>query len=112
MPVYDFSCLECGEEYEELTKHDETGEYEDVKCPHCASVEKRKLVSGCKINFKNPVGTDLWNKSHDYRFHYNHERPGGVKDQRKYAEENSHVGPTPYNDIDDISGGNHFGDVE
>jgi hypothetical protein len=96
-------------------RHDETGKYEKVKCPHCNSKRKNKLVSGCKISFVNPEGTDLYEGSHDYRYHHTMNKPGGTKDQRKIAEETSHVGPTPYSgisDIDDISSGKHFGEVK
>jgi hypothetical protein len=40
------------------------------------------------------------------------EKSGGTRDQRKAAEAASHVGKAPYNKIDDISGGKHFGEVK
>jgi hypothetical protein len=40
------------------------------------------------------------------------DKPGGVRDQRKAAERASRVGPEPYRKIDDISSGNHFGEVK
>ena len=50
--------------------------------------------------------------THDYRAHHAIEKPGGASDQRKNAEENSHMGSDPYPKIDDVSGGKHFGPVK
>jgi hypothetical protein len=35
-----------------------------------------------------------------------------VRDQRKFAGENSHMGANPYNRIDDITNGRNFGEVK
>jgi hypothetical protein len=40
------------------------------------------------------------------------DRKGGIRDQRKVAEEKSHMGKAPYRNIDDISSGKHFGEVK
>jgi len=113
MPFYEFECKKCGELYEELVaEYDKTGKYPGIKCPSCNSKSKKKLLSACRCTFTNPVGTDLYEGSHDYRHHHNMNRKGGVIEQRAYAEGASHVGPTPYNPIDDVSGGKHFGKVE
>jgi len=113
MAFYEFKCKKCGEEYEELVwTYDETGKWPTVKCPECGSKSKKKLVSRAKCAFTNPVGTDLYESSHDYRHNHNMNRDGGVRDQRAAAEAASHVGPTPYNNIDDISSGEHFGEVK
>jgi len=40
------------------------------------------------------------------------DRKGGIRDQRKVAEEKSHMGKAPYRNIDDISSGEHFGEVK
>lgn len=67
--TYDFECKKCGNEYEEIVqKYDETGKYPDVKCPVCGSKRKVKLITGCSYQFANPIGTDRYNNSHDYRF--------------------------------------------
>jgi len=112
MPYFEFECKKCGEKYEELTTFDESGKYPGIKCPACNSKSKRKLISACHCVFSNPVGTDLYENSHDYRFHHEQDKKGGVRDQRAAAEAASHVGPSPYNEIDDISSGKHFGKVK
>lgn len=111
MPMYEFKCKKCGTEYEELADYDETGKYPKIRCPDCKSKAKTKLVSSCTMTFTNPVGTKKYAASHDLRYNHELDRAGGVREQRKMAEELSHVGPTPYNDIDDISSGKHFGKV-
>lgn len=112
MPIYEFCCKKCGAQYEELTPNDPSGKYKKVKCPECKSAKKELMISMPSFNFANPVGTDRWNSDsggHDYRF--NHNAPN-VREQREYAQKNSHVGPEPYNDIDDISSGEYFGEVK
>jgi len=109
MPIFIFKCLKCEEVYDELTKYDETGKYEGVECPECGSADKKQQMHRVSPpQFGNPVGTDKWN-DHDYRFHHN--LPNVIK-QREAAERASSVGSEPYNKIDDISGGEYFGEVE
>ena len=108
MPVFPIKCLACGEEYEILTKYDPTGEYASEVCPKCGSAKKEKQVYTCSFRFANPVGTDIWRKSHDYRFNWNLPR---VKAEREAAEKAA-KGDVPYNDIDDINSGDHFGEVK
>jgi putative FmdB family regulatory protein len=110
MPVYEFKCKKCNKEYEELVWTQD--KISGVECPECGSKSKKRLVSLAKCSFTNPVGTDLYENSHDYRHNHNMDRDGGVRDQRAAAEAASHVGPTPYNNIDDISSGKHFGEVK
>lgn len=108
--TYDFECKKCGKIYEEIVqKYDESGKYPDVKCPSCGSVSKIKLITGCRYQFVNPVGTDRWNNSHDYRF--KHMQPK-VRKEREEAMKQSHMGNNPYNEIDDVSSGKYFGDVK
>lgn len=111
MPLYEFECSDCGSEYEELVKHDKSGKYRSVKCPECGSSKKKKLVSLINHNFTNPEGTDKMN-THEYRYHHAVDKPGGAREQRQMAEELSHMGSDPYPEIDDISGGKHFGPVK
>lgn len=108
MPLYEFECKKCGKTYSELTSFDETGKYKGIKCPSCKSSKKIKLVSVGNFAFSNPVGTDKWNNSHDYR--YNTVLPTKKK-EREEAQKNSHMGSNPYNNIDDISSGENFGPV-
>ena len=112
MPLYEFSCTDCGEQYEELARYDEKGVYEGVQCPQCGSAKKERLMSAVSYNFSNPVGTDRWNSEssgHDYRFHHN---LPNVIEERKRAEEASTMGRNPYPKIDDVSSGKHFGEVK
>jgi putative FmdB family regulatory protein len=107
--MYEFECQECGENYEELSPFDETGAYESVVCPKCGSGKKVKLMSLGSYRFVNPIGTDKWNNSHDYRFKHN---LPNVQKERQEAMEKSHMGTKPYRDIDDISSGKNFGEVK
>jgi len=112
MPMYEFKCKKCENIWDELTSYDESGKYPDIRCPKCKSKRKEKLVSCANFNFSQPVGTDRFNNSHDFRHNWNMDRPGGVRDQRKDAEDKSHMGTEPYVPIDDISSGEHFGEVK
>lgn len=112
MPLYEFEC-QCGKIYEELTpRFDTTGVYEGVSCPQCGSSQKTRVMSACAYNFSNPVGTDRWNSEtsgHGYRFEYN--KPN-ITRQREEAMKRSHMGTHPYNEIDDVSSGKHFGEIK
>ena len=97
MPVFDFQCKSCKHEFEELTPYNESGVYTNVKCPACSSNKNKKIMSACRFNFSNPIGTDKWTSEstgHDYRFRYN--LPKVIK-QREMAERQSHMGSDPYN---------------
>jgi rRNA maturation protein Nop10 len=83
-----------------------------AKCPECGSKAKTPIIGASNFAFTNPVGTDRFTNSHGYRHEWNMDRKGGIKAQRKNAEEKSHVGPTPYNPIDDVTSGKHFGEVK
>ena len=113
MPFYDFKCSECDFVYCERSSYDETGVYEGVICPECGAEKKEKLFNtSISFNFANPVGTDRWNSmtsGHDYR--YKHNAPD-IAANRQNAEDQSHMGKEPYNPIDDVSSGKHFGEVE
>lgn len=87
MPIYDFECESCNEEFEHLSfKY--IKEDEKVECPKCHELTSKRIINcTAALTFSNPVGTDKWNNSHDYRFHYNLNRPGGPKDQRRKNEE-------------------------
>lgn len=116
--IVEFRCKKCNNVYEMVVGTsdvpiDATGKYSKINCPQCFSKKKEKLISlPARAVFVNPVGTDLWEASHDYRAKHEIEKPGGARDQRKMAEEFSHMGPNPYNEIDDISDGNHFGEIK
>jgi putative FmdB family regulatory protein len=102
LPIYEFVCKNCDQQYDEITSFDPTGKYKSVKCPHCKSKKKEKLVSACGFAFADPVGTGKWNNEstgHDYRFKHNIPK---VKKERETAEKLSHMGPNPYNTINDL----------
>ena len=45
MPIYEFSCGSCGEQFEELVgSHVGKGE-EEVRCPACGAEEVKRLIS-------------------------------------------------------------------
>ena len=41
MPIFEYVCTACGEDFEELV----LGSRTDVKCPKCGSLEAQKKVS-------------------------------------------------------------------
>jgi putative FmdB family regulatory protein len=115
MPTYAFECKKCTKVWEEVAEYDKTGKYSKVSCPKCKSKSKNKLLTTCRFSFTNPVGTDVWNsesKGHDYRHNFNVDRPGGVRDQRKNAKENSHMGSEPYSPINDIDSDSSWGEIK
>ncbi len=113
MPIYQFECNECECRYDKLTSWDDELKFPGIKCPECQSENKTKLLSQTSVIFKNPEGTDKWN-SHSYRFGHKAEQ---AQEQRRQAEEGSHVGRNPYKDdptagTADIDSGKHFGEVK
>jgi putative FmdB family regulatory protein len=112
MPTYDFACNDCSEEFTELTPFDSSGAYSGVHCPKCGSSHKTKVFGSFCFSFSNPEGTDRWSSDshgHDYRFKHNLPK---VVAERAAAEMASHMGGSPYNEIDDITSGEHFGDIK
>lgn len=112
MALFEFKCAKCKNIYSEFTAFDKTGKYTKVKCPECNCKKKIKLISSCNFNFTNPVFTDRWcsdDTGHDYR--YNYVQPS-IRQKREDAEKMDHMGANPYNEIDDISGGENFGEVK
>lgn len=43
MPIYEFECKECGEEFETLV----LGSRDQVTCPRCGSSKAQKKMSTC-----------------------------------------------------------------
>ncbi len=43
MPIYEYRCMECEEEFETLV----LGSAEDIKCPKCSSPNLKRLMSAC-----------------------------------------------------------------
>ena len=115
MPTYAFECKKCKSQWEDIAEYDSKGKYPGVSCPRCKSKSKTKLLTTCRFNFTNPVDTDKWNSEstgHDFRHKFNVDRPGGVRDQRKNAEENSHMGAQPYKEMNDFGSDSAWGDVK
>ncbi|GAB6177260.1 hypothetical protein JCM16814_21510 [Desulfobaculum senezii] len=52
MPIHEFRCEKCGNEFEELV----IGSTTQVKCPSCGSEKTEKLLSCCQ--FKSAGGGD------------------------------------------------------
>ncbi len=48
MPIYEFSCLDCGKNFEKLIFNKE--EEKKIKCPYCGSQNIQKLLSGFYSN--------------------------------------------------------------
>ncbi|WP_022853827.1 FmdB family zinc ribbon protein [Thermodesulfatator atlanticus] len=44
MPIYEFTCADCGETFEELVLG---GKIEGLKCPKCGSERVEKIMSAC-----------------------------------------------------------------
>jgi DNA-directed RNA polymerase subunit RPC12/RpoP len=111
MAFYEFECKKCKKIYEELCSYDSTGKYPDVRCPHCNSKSKTKLMSACSYTFANPEGTDRWNNEqtgHDYRF--NHNLPKVLAERQKAEEAGKD--PNPYSNINDLEKDSSWGEVK
>jgi putative FmdB family regulatory protein len=110
VPTYDFECRKCRRLYDALCPYDEAGRYAGVTCPHCNSGRKRRVYNGRgpHVKFANPQGTSKWD-SFTYRAGYNMEKARG---ERRAAEAASHMGASPYAGVDDLSGGQYFGEVK
>lgn len=108
MPLYQFVCLKCKNNYESLTGFDSSGKYKDISCPSCNSKRKSQQVTSANVKFANPKDTSKFD-NFGYRAGYNLEQ---AQNLRREAEKASHVGETPYNSIDDVSSGNYFGEVK
>jgi putative FmdB family regulatory protein len=48
MPIYEFSCLNCGKVFEKLVLKDE--EIQELRCPYCNSKNIKKLISNFYSN--------------------------------------------------------------
>lgn len=58
MPIYEFVCEKCKEEFEELVLKDE-----EVKCPKCGAKEVSKLMSACRFKTGGPIVLNSSNSS-------------------------------------------------
>lgn len=115
MPLYDFECKSCNKDYDALAKFDESGMYKDVKCPHCGSTEKDKLMSTCNHAFTNPEGTGRWENGqtgHDYRFKHNLPKVLAEREAAERKQLGIDGNPNPYGNIDDTPLGEGLHDPE
>jgi putative FmdB family regulatory protein len=48
MPIYEFSCLNCGKVFEKLVLKNE--EIQELRCPYCGSKNIKKLISNFYSN--------------------------------------------------------------
>ena len=48
MPIYEYRCESCGEEYEEITRRGTADE--DVECPECGAHESHRVLSAFTVS--------------------------------------------------------------
>jgi DNA-directed RNA polymerase subunit RPC12/RpoP len=93
LPLYEFTCLNCKKNYDELSSYDPKGKYPKVSCPECKSKKKLKKTSIVTL-----VGTqsrrDLFSNKAGRLM-------DKAKGERRAAEAASHMGTSPYRSIDD-----------
>lgn len=96
MPLYQFFCKKCNHPFEELCSFETTSK---IKCPKCKKKAKREITAP-RVQFSNPQDSSKWHTSFDYRASNLLE---SAKAERRSAEEKSHMGSSPYGNLDDIS---------
>jgi len=99
MPIYVFCCKnpKCKtEKFEHFSfKIRDTEELvKEIECPACEQKEIVTMVTSAAVKFTNPRGTSKWD-NFSYRAGYTMDE---AKEQRRFAQEHSHVGPNPYSD--------------
>ena len=52
MPIYEYLCIKCGHQFEELVMSDE--EEKEVKCPECGSKKRERVFSSFSMNTSDP----------------------------------------------------------
>lgn len=55
MPIYEFKCTKCGNEFEEIL----FGSDDTATCPACGSGETERLMSCCRRHKSGGVGDSL-----------------------------------------------------
>jgi putative FmdB family regulatory protein len=88
MPIYEFKCLKCKNQYETICGFNDDQKL--IKCEHCGSKKKEKLVSNCKAAFAIPGESSKW-ESFSYRAGYNMDK---AQTERRIAEKTSKMGGT------------------
>ncbi len=105
MPSYSFSCVKCGHIFDELCLWEEIAK---TQCQKCKSKKLNRIFGAPNIVFADPRGTSKFD-NFGYRAGYNMEK---AKNDRRTAENASHMGADPYQKIDDLNIGNYFGKVK
>ena len=54
MPIYEFQCLACGHEFEELVRS--ANDAEGLVCPQCNRPEVKKMISSFATQFTSAGG--------------------------------------------------------
>ncbi|MDD2850805.1 MAG: zinc ribbon domain-containing protein [Desulfuromonadaceae bacterium] len=57
MPIYEYSCMKCGNRFEKLLKSADV-ESESVECPSCGSAEVKKELSTFSSGGAKPPACD------------------------------------------------------
>ena len=57
MPLYEFSCAKCGEQFEELVMSSKPEAIAKVVCPECGSPKVKKKVSTFASGFSGGAAT-------------------------------------------------------
>ncbi len=52
MPLYEFSCADCGDSFEKRVRLSES--LENISCPHCGSVKTEKKLSQFAVKGSTP----------------------------------------------------------
>lgn len=56
MPIYEYTCADCGEQFEEIVLND----LQEITCPKCNSAQTNKLISSCRAKFAgDPLGQTI-----------------------------------------------------
>lgn len=61
MPIYEFICEECGEEFEELMRSSEA--FQNVVCPSCLGQQVIKKISAFAAPAAGGKATSYWGSS-------------------------------------------------
>jgi putative FmdB family regulatory protein len=53
MPIYEYRCLECGEEFDQLVRS--TDSQLEIECPKCGGRKVKKLLSAFGVQISGPT---------------------------------------------------------
>lgn len=49
MPIYDYLCRKCGEEFQEIERISEHTTHGNPKCPECKSTKTERVLTGAFV---------------------------------------------------------------